>query len=401
MRGEFRIKKFRFRSPFSGLVPLFAMAHFGHHLLTALPVPLLPLIRDEFALDYTQAGWVISAFSLSYGIGQLPAGWLADRIGSRILITVGICGVAVAGLLVGLSQTYAMMMIFFGLMGIMGGGYHPASPPLISASVEPKNRGRALGLHMIGGSSSFFLAPLIGAAIATTWGWRGSFIALAAPTIAFGAVFYVLLGRQMAGKKSGQALTGGHDDAPFTPGRLRHMVSFIVLSTFTQAVLLSVISFIPLFLVDQFGVSRETAAALIAVIYSAGLWASPLGGHLSDRVGRVPVILAVCLLAGPAVYLLNLVPYGLGTGALLLAIGMIIYVRMPVSEAYIVSQTSGRNRSTILGIYYFSSMEGGGLLTPVMGSLIDRLGFHPGFTIAGAAILVVTLICSIWLRDSR
>ncbi|MCL0090145.1 MFS transporter [Dehalococcoidia bacterium] len=401
MRGEFRIKKFRFRSPFSGLVPLFVMAHFGHHLLTALPVPLLPLIRDEFALDYTQAGWVIAAFSLSYGIGQLPAGWLADRIGSRILITVGICGVAVAGLLVGLSQTYAMMMIFFGLMGIMGGGYHPASPPLISASVEPKNRGRALGLHMIGGSSSFFLAPLIAAAIATTWGWRGSFIALAAPTIAFGAVFYVLLGRQMAGKKPGQAPAGGHDDAPPAPGRRRRLVSFIVLTTFTQAVLFSVMSFIPLFLVDQFGVSRETAAALIAVIYSAGLWASPLGGHLSDRVGRVPVILAVCLLAGPAVYLLNLVPYGLGTGALLLAIGMIIYVRMPVSEAYIVSQTSGHNRSTILGIYYFSSMEGGGLLTPVMGSLIDRLGFYPGFTIAGAAILVVTLICSIWLRDSR
>ncbi len=159
-------------------MPLFIMAHFGHHLLTALPIPLLPLIRDEFVLSYTQAGLVISVFSLAYGIGQLPAGWLADRIGPRILITTGICGVAAAGLLVGLSQTYIMMMAFFGVMGIMGGGYHPASPPLISASVEPKNRGRALGLHMIGGSASFFLAPLIAAAIATTWGWRGSFIAL-------------------------------------------------------------------------------------------------------------------------------------------------------------------------------------------------------------------------------
>ncbi len=400
MKGH-TIQKIRFRSPFSGLMPLFVMAHFGHHLLPALLVPLLPMIRDEFALDFTQAGWVIAAFSLTYGIGQLPGGWLADRIGSRILLTTGICGVAVAGLLVGLSQSHIMMMVFLGLMGIMGGGYHPASSSLISESVKPENQGQALGLHMIGGSASFFLVPLIAAAIATIWGWRGSFIALAIPAFAFGVVFYVLLGRQVAGKKPWHAMTGCHDGAPSAPGRWRHLVSLIVLSTFTHAVLFAVISFIPLFLVDQFGVSSETAAALVAVIYSAGFWASPLGGRLSDRVGTVPVILAVCLLAGPVIYLLNLVPYGLGTGVLLLAIGTIIYVCMPVSQAYIVGQTSQRNRSTMLGIYFFSSMEGGALLTPVMGAVIDRLGFSPSFTIAGAAILVVTLICSIWLRDSR
>ena len=41
---------------------------------TVLIVPLLPFIRNYFALDYTQAGLVISAFTLSYGVGQLPAG---------------------------------------------------------------------------------------------------------------------------------------------------------------------------------------------------------------------------------------------------------------------------------------------------------------------------------------
>jgi len=379
------------------------LAHFAHHLLTALPIPLLPMIRSDFALDYTQSGLVISAFSLPYGISQLPAGWLADRIGHRILITISICGVALAGFLIGLSQTYIMMIVFLALMGVLGGGYHPASPPLISASVQPKNQGWAQGLHLIGGSASFFLAPLIAAAIATAWGWRGAFITLAVPVIVFGVVFYVLLGQLTDTKKAEHRVIGNHNhnQTPPTPSRLRHLVPFIILSMFTAATIFSIISFVPLFVVDHFGVGKEAAAALIAIIYSAGLWAGPLGGYLSDRLGRVPVTLVVCFIAGPVIYLLNLAPYGLGMGAVLLTIGMISYIREPAALAYIIGRTSQRHRSTVLGIYYFGCIEGGGIMTPVMGFLIDQFGFYLSFTIAGAALVVVALVCSVWLWGSR
>ena len=396
---EFSGNKNGWRSLFSGLLPLFVLAHFGHHLLTALPIPLLPMIRSDFSLDYTQSGWVVSAFSLSYGIGQLPAGWLTDRIGPRLMITIGICGVALAGFFVGLSQTFLMMIIFLILMGLMGGGYHPASPPIISASVHPRNRGRALGFHMIGGSASFFLAPLIATAIAASWGWRGSFIGLAVPATAFGILIYVLLGKQKTLKPTEPGSINGHQEGPPLPGRLRRLITFIFLSTFTGAVIFSTTSFIPLFLVDHLGYSKETAGAFFAFIYAAGLWMSPLGGHLSDRWGRIPVILTVCFISGPVIYLLNWVSSGWAVGLLLLSIGMIIYVRMPVSEAYIIGQTFPRRRSAVLGIYFFSSMEGGGLLTPVMGYLIDHLGFYYSFTLAGTALFTMTLVCSILLRS--
>jgi len=380
---------------------LFVLAHFAHHLLTALPVPLLPFIRDDFALDYTQSALVVSAFTLSYGIGQLPAGRLADRIGPRMLITIGISGVALAGLLVGLSQSYMMMLVFLVLMGLLGGGYHPAASPAISASVEPENRGRALGLHMIGGSASYFLSPVIAAAIAAIWGWRSPFIGLAIPAIGLGILFYVLLGRRVAIKEAEHGTISNHKQTASISGRLRRLAPFLTLSTFTQALIISIISFIPLFLVDHLGISKEMAAASIALIYSSGLWAGILGGYLSDHLGRIPVILVTCLVAGPVIYLLNLVSPGWSTAALLIIIGMIMYVRAPVSEAYIIDQTSERNRSTILGIYYFSSMEGGGVLTPAIGYLVDHFGFYTSFTIAAIALFVVTLVCAIWLRGSR
>jgi len=384
-----------------GLLPLFVLAHFGHHLLTALPIPLLPMIRSDFGLDYTQAGLVNSAFILAYGLGQLPAGWLADRVGSRILLTIGICGVALGGLFVGLSKTYMMMIVFLVVMGVMGGGYHPAAPPLISSSVDSKNLGRALGLHAIGGSASYFLSPLIAAAIASVWGWRGSFIVLSIPAFAFGTALFVVLGRRSAVKKAEITKSGTEEGNISQPVRLSRLVAFLFVSIFTHAVLFSTISFIPLFLVDNFLIPNATAAALVALIYSAGFWAAPLGGYLSDRWSRVPVVLFVCLLTGPLIYALNVVPYGWGIICLLLIMGMTLYVRMPVSEAYIVDQTSERHRSKILGIYFFGSMESGGVLTPVMGYVVDRFGFYFSFTIAGAFVVVVTLACSLWIRNTR
>ncbi len=363
--------------------------------------PLLPFIREDFTLDYTQSGLLLSAFSLSYGISQLPAGWLADRIGRRQLLTIGICGVALAGLLVGLSQTYIMLIVFLALMGMLGGGYHPASVALISASFEPKRLGRALGFHAIGGTTSFFLAPLIAVATATAWGWRGSFVTLAIPTAVLGTVLYVLLRRVADTKKAQPTIPTSDTETLPTQNRWRRLAPFIILSTFTGAPLFSTISFIPLFMVDHFGISKEIAGVFLVLIYSSGFWAAPLGGYLSDRLGRIPVMLTVCFITGPVIYLLNLAPYGVAFGAVLVTIGMISYIRMPVAEAYVISQTSEKNRSTILGIYYFVGMEGSAILTPVAGYLIDHYGFYPTFTIIGTTIAVVTLVCSIWLWRIR
>jgi len=388
------------RTFFSGLLPLFVLAHFSHHLLMALTIPLSPMIRSDFSLDYTYTGLVISAFNLSYGIGQLPGGWLADRFGPRWMITLGIWGVAMAGFFVGLSHTFGMMVVFLALMGVLGGGYHPAAPPMISSLVDPLRRGRALGLHMIGGGASFFLSPIIAMAIAAYWGWRGSFICLAVPTLAFGIYFHLVLKKRevRGGPERGRSSRPIEKD---TAQRLfGPLIVVIFLSTFSAAVLFSVMSFIPLFLVDKIGYSKETAGTFFAVIYSAGLWASPLGGYLSDRFGPIPVLLFVLLLTGPVIFLLHFVSSWWGIGILLLALGMIIYVRMPVSESYILAHTPERKRSAVLGVYFFAGMEGGGILTPLVGYLIDHLGFFVTYTLAASMIVLTTLICASLLRGS-
>jgi len=387
------------RSRLRGWMPLFVLAHFSHHLVTALPVPLLPYIRDAFALDYTRTGFIISAFGVVYGVCQLPAGWLADRFGSRILLTIGVVGVGATGLLVGMSPNYIVLLAGLVLMGILGGGYHPAATTMISAVIEPRTRGRALGFHLVGGSFSYFLAPLIAAGIAVVWGWRAPFIAMAIPSIGIGIILHIALGKRMANQKTVARGTSVLTEAPPAPGYMRRLITVIVLSSLTMAVAMSIVSFLPLFLVDTFGTSRETAAASMSLVFAMAFWAGPLAGYLSDRLGHLAIIISTCAITSIVIYLLSVVSSGFGTVVVLALIGTVTAFSTIVAQAYIVDQTPARNRSTALGFYFFGSMEGTGILTPVLGYLIDHFGFHTSFTISSAAILATLIVCSsiLWL----
>lgn len=401
-KGAGSIKKSRIRSIFKGFLPLYVLAHFAHHVLTALPQPLAPFIRDEFNLSYTRTTLVNSAFAWSYGTAQIPAGYMADRIGQRVLLIIGICGVALAGILVGLSQTYVMLLSCMVVMGILGGGYHPAAAPMVANSVAPENRGRALGFHEIGASASFLVSPLIAAGIATATGWRSSYIWLAIPTMLIGLFLIRFTRRAGTGEGTSVEETGPDgEDIAARPGRIRRLVAFLLLSVMTGGIANSVTSMIALFAVDVHGATETGAASLLVVVSSAGLWVSPLGGYLSDRLGRIPLVIGASLMSAGVVYLLNLAPYWWGLALMMLLMGIATFIRMPVSEAFIMEQTTERRRSTIYGIYYFAMTETGAIFAPIMGYLVDNYGFTDSYTWASIAIIVVTLGSLWFLRGSR
>ncbi|MFW6056036.1 MAG: MFS transporter [Chloroflexota bacterium] len=391
----------RVRRVLPGIVLLFVVAHFSHHLLTALPVPLLPFIRNEFSLDYTRAALVVSAFAVPYGFSQLPAGWLGDRFGPRRLLLVGISGVALAGLLVGISTQYAMLLAGLALMGALGGGYHPSAPQLISSVVEPSRRGSALGFHMIGGSASYFLAPLLAAGLAASFGWRTPFIALAMPAFMLGVAFYVLLGRHQKASAAKEVSSSETSESVEVDVNWLRLGSFIALSGFVAAAVLAVLAFVPLYLVDVFDYTEARSAVAVSLFYSTGLWAAVVGGYASDRLGNIPVVVSLAMLSAPAMVLMGLASSAAAVMVFVLVLGVALYARAPASEAFVLAESPRGRRSTVLGIYYFGAMEGNGVLAPVVGYLIDRFGFTTAFEISGIGMVVVAALCTLLIVRAR
>jgi MFS transporter, ACS family, glucarate transporter len=361
-----------------------------------LVIPILPFIAKEFNLSATETGLVISAFSITNGLAQLPGGFLSDRIGSRNMVTISICGIGLSGIIIGLSNSFLIMLIFLILLAIFGGGYHPSVTPLLAASVKPEIRGKAFGFHIVGGNAAFFLAPLIGAGIAAAWSWRGSFITLSIPAVIFGIIFYFIIGKIMDRKIiSSESKSIKEEKTPAKPawvGKTFQITLFIVLTSLISSLSASAASFLPFFTQDRFALTAAAAAMYVSVTNSAGFWASPIGGYLSDRIGAVKTVLISCILAGPVIYLLTISPFGIAFIVVLLIWGALMSIRMPSTESYIMNTVNPKKVSTILGVSYAASQHGTGFLAPLLGYFIDRSGYVAAFQIVALISVVVTLI---------
>ena len=381
----------------TGLVPIFILAHFSHHGIGAMLNPLMPMIRSDLGLNLTQSGLLMSAFTITNGFAQLPAGWLADRVGARFMILLAITGVAAAGFLVGFSSTLLMLVPLLVLIALMGGGYHPAAATAISSSVPAAIRGRALGIHLIGGTSAFWIIPLIIAPIAATWGWRMPFKIIPIPVALLGILVFFLIGRQNRADAAKKAAGSATLEASKTPIDWSKLTPFMVMSVLVGALMASTSSYLSFYAVDELNVPTTTIPLIVAIPAAMGLVMAPVGGYLSDKYGGLKIITLFGIAVVPLIYLMGQIPNVPALIALMLVMGLVNNTRMPTTESYIVGNTPDNRRSTVLGIYFFAGAEIAGPLTPFVGNMIDRYGYQQTFTIAAVIAAVVTIICTLFI----
>ena len=386
------------------LIPQFMLAHFSHHVCTGVLIPLLPLLREGFGLNYFQSGVLVSSFSISYGLGQIPMSILADRFSKRLIIILGLITISMTGIGVSCTRTFWQMIICFIFMGLIGGTYHGPSSSFISQTLPASIRGRALGLHLAGGSASFLLTPAMALGIATLLhSWRASFFILALPALLVGILLWLttedpqkdldadVKTSENPGKETEKDNSGEKERIARVPWSqiIRAIGILAILSMTLQVVFSSVNSYLPLYMVDRHHISPKLAGMVISLIAGAGVVGAPLGGTLSDRFGRKGIILSALCLGGPLFFLVTISPFGIPLLLSLLLYGLTMSVRMPVMESFIADIVPVGRRTTVLGIFYFMGMETAGVTTPIIGSLIDSYGLVPVFTsLAGGLCLI-------------
>jgi MFS family permease len=131
-------------------------------------------MRVDLKMTQTQMSWFLSAFFWSYALCQVPAGWLSDRFGPRIVLTAYIlCWSLFTGLL-GVTTQVGLVLLLRLLCGAAQAGAYPVCSGMLRHWFPVSRRGAASSIVAMGGRSGAVLAPILTAALMTVFagGWR-------------------------------------------------------------------------------------------------------------------------------------------------------------------------------------------------------------------------------------
>jgi FSR family fosmidomycin resistance protein-like MFS transporter len=384
-----------------GVSLFFCYTHLSHDLTTGLLIAMLPFIRQDMDLNYFQAGLLVSAYSVTSGFSQIFGGWIGDRIKRRwIAITMGLVGVGLSGFAAGLMPSYYSLLTALVVMGIFAGAYHPSAVPALS-SLFADRRGKAIGLHMIGGSVGFGIGPFLGTAIAATLNWHMAFLILCLPALIAGLSVALWLRKieptvstsaPSVSVGEGTKQPGAGPGAPTLGQVLKSvalMISLVVIVTFTSG---SLLPFVPLYLVDHHGLTTTMAALWTSGIRASGIVGSLLGGWLSDRWGNKRTVLLSLIAVGPAMLLFTTMNYFAALAVVMIAIGILWTMRETAVQTYLMGKTPLNLHGIVFGIYFGIGMQGQSLLQPVYGSFMDMVGISNVFLIVGIISVATSVI---------
>ncbi len=154
-------------------------------------------IAKEFRLSNVELGWVFSAFVIGYAIFQAPGGALADKLGARRVLGLGVIWWgAFTALITALSPaTSALLFCLLALRFLLGMGeavVYPASNCIVAAWIPTRERGLANGIIFAGvGIGAGITSPLITYLLIHS-GWRASFWVSAVLGFIAGGIWYVI-----------------------------------------------------------------------------------------------------------------------------------------------------------------------------------------------------------------
>src|ERR1700761_2092863 len=151
-----------------------------------------PLIRQDLGLSIADMGYLLSAFLWAYAFAQLPTGAMVDKLGPRILLTLGLSLWSFAQLLGGLVQGFGQ---FFGARVLLGIGEAPQFPTcarVVRDWFNQRDRGLATGIFNCASSLGTAIAVPLLTFLMLTFGWRAMFMLMGVAGLVVAAVWYVV-----------------------------------------------------------------------------------------------------------------------------------------------------------------------------------------------------------------
>lgn len=378
----------------TALVGLLAIALFINYIDRGNLATAASLIKADLHLTTVQLGIMTSAFFWTYTPGQLVAGWVADKLGGYRALGFGFAIWSIATVLTGFAGGFTSLLALRVLLGVGECTAFPSISKLLAENVAPEKLGFANGFIISGVAFGPAFGTLVGGLILASVGWRTMFFLFGAIALLWLVPWFVIARRVTPKRKVSASIFA---PPPPLPEMLRQRSLWgACLGHFcVNYSLYFVLSWLPLWLVQQRGFSILEMAKLGAAVYcvygamviSSG-WVSDLliargasitavrkGVTVLSHLG-VAIGLAGCALGSPQVVIASLFLCGAFLG---------------MNSTWPIAQTLAGPRAVAkwVGVQNGIANTAGIIVPIVTGFIVDRTGsFNGAFAIAAAVSLL-------------
>ena len=364
--------------------------------MTILPAVLIA-IASEQSLSFVELGIIASIGYFLYGLGAFPAGYLADRFGSKRLMTIGILGMAVSSILISTTSSTLTFAITYSMLGTFASIHHPAGLSLIARRIE-SNKGRAMGFHGVMGNVGLFLSPLVAAFSMMLFGtWRAAYLLYGILGLFFFALLYFarvsgeenfsfrsitkVFKKQVPNNAQDTVEPVAEKDSQGVP--LFISLALLVLfsgSIFSGFIFRGSLTFLPALLQQNISAITNHDEPVVMAGYAAtaalslGLIGAWFGGYINDKI-KYPEFVPVCifLVTAPALYFAS----RLMEMQLFVTVGIfsLFYYAWQPSQNYLIAKyTKKSSHGMGFGVNFFLIFGMGSLATTIGGWMADNYG---------------------------
>ncbi len=380
------------KSPLS-LLPVYFIGFLNFTSMTLL-YPVMPPYAASLGGTVTQVGLAVALQSYIASLTQAPVGLLSDRLGRRTLLLAGILVYTFSYFAYLLTASFGALMVVRAINGLGNAAFYPAASALVVDIAPREKRGEALGIFATATQLGSMAGPALGGFLLQSFNFTVTFLASAVISI----MGLLLAISRLKYLKPAAGIIVIREKLSIRWLWDRDSLISLVATLLVMVAIASVISFLPLYGPDiQINMAR--VGLIIATIYVGSVLARIQAGRLSDKLGRMPVILVglfLCALGtSPFFFLTTPVPMHLA--ALVLGIGA--GSALPACSALIADRAPLRMRGFAMGLNSGSFNAGMALGATGLGVVADMAGFPRMYLVTTIILAISTLAIFLMTRN--